>query len=84
MTLIDDCKKWWKLWSIRLNALGLLILGYIQFDPVGALSVWNMMPGPVQAYIPRGAITVLGMALFALSMLARLVHQPKLEKPHGE
>lgn len=80
MTLIDDCKRWWKLWSIRLNAIGLLILGWIQFDPVSALAVWNMMPGPVASRIPAGMVSTLGMILFGLSMLARVVKQPKLEK----
>lgn len=79
-TLIENCKQWWRLWSIRLNAIGLAVLAYIQFDPVGALGVWNMMPGPVARAIPAQAVTAIGMALFALSMIARLVHQPKLEK----
>lgn len=74
----DDLRHWWKLWSLRFNAVGVAILSYVYFDPVGALAVWNMMPAPVRDLLPRDVLTHVGMALFALSMLARLVKQPKL------
>lgn len=77
---IDNCKHWWKLWSLRLNAIGLAILGFVQIDPVSALAVWNMMPPAVRGVLPPNFITWVGMAFFALSMLARLVVQPKLVK----
>lgn len=81
MKFIDDwCRKWWRLWSIRLNAIGLAILGYVQFDPVGALGVWNMLPFEVRRVVPNNILAIVGVALFGLSMLARLVKQPKLEK----
>lgn len=78
MRLIENARIWWRLWSIRLNAIGLAILGYVQFDPIGALAVWNMLPGEVRRVAPPNILTVIGMVLFGLSMLARLVHQPKL------
>lgn len=80
MKLIDDCRHWWRLWSLRLNALGLAILGYVQFDPIGALAVWNMLPFEVRRVLPPNFLTIVGMVLFALSMLARLVRQPRLER----
>jgi hypothetical protein len=61
--------------SLRFNALGLLILGWVQFDPVSALSVWNMMPPGVRGVIPPTFLTYVGMGLFALSMLSRVVKQ---------
>ena len=80
MKLIDNwCRNWWRFWSTRLNALGLVILSYVQFDPVGALGVWNMLPGEVRRVVPHNILAIVGMILFALSMIARLVHQPKLE-----
>lgn len=82
--LIDNACQWWKLWSIRLNAIGLAILGWVSFDPVGVLSVWNMMPHAVTQAFPPSALKYVGMTLFALSMIARLVRQPKLEKPNAE
>jgi len=72
-------KKMWRLWSIRLNGLGLFVLGFVHFDPVSALAVWNMMPHMVQHVLPKNFLVWVGLGLFALSMVARLVHQPKLE-----
>lgn len=80
MRLIEGARIWWRLWSIRLNAIGLAILGYVQFDPTGALAVWNMLPYEVRRIAPPNILTIVGMALFGLSMLARLVHQPKLRR----
>lgn len=80
MKLIENCRHWWKLWSVRVNAIGLAIMGWIQFDPVSALAVWNMLPGQTAAALPRSVVVVLGGTLFALALISRLVHQPKLEK----
>jgi hypothetical protein len=80
MTFIENARHWWRLWSLRLNALGLAILGYVQFDPIGALAVWNMLPFEVRRVLPPNFLTIVGMVLFGLSMLARLVRQPRLER----
>lgn len=79
MTLIANARQFWRLWSVRFNALGIALLGWVQFDPVGALAVWNMMPAPVRQLLPANLLTIIGMALFALSILARVVAQPKLK-----
>lgn len=84
MKLIENCRHWWKLWSIRLNALGLALMAWIQIDPVSVLAVWNMLPGHTASYLPRGVVAALGGILFLLSMMSRLVHQPKLERPNGQ
>lgn len=81
MKLIKNARDWWKLWSIRLNAIGLTIVGWVQFDPVGALAVWNMLPPAVRDFLPPNFLTIAGLLLFSLSMLSRVVAQPKLEKP---
>ena len=82
--LIDDwARKWWRLWSIRLNALGLSILGFVQFDPVAALAVWNMLPPAARHVLPPNFLVIVGVALFALAMISRLVAQPKLENLDG-
>jgi hypothetical protein len=72
--------KWWRFWSLRLNALGLLILSWCQFDPVGVLYVWSMMPVMVQEVLPRNFVVLTGMALTALAMIARLVTQPAIQE----
>lgn len=78
--LVPEARAWWKLWSIRFNALGLAILAWVQFDPVSVLMVWNAMPPAVTRTIPATALVWIGMALFALSMIARLVSQPKVHQ----
>ena len=76
--LVPEARAWWKLWSIRFNALGLALLAWVQVDPVSVLAVWNMMPPAVTRAVPASALMWVGMALFALSMVARLVVQPKV------
>lgn len=80
MKLIPDWRLMWRSWSVRLNALGLAILAIVAVDPVMLLSVWNMMPAAVRDLVPTQLLSAVGAALFGLSMLARIVRQPKLEE----
>lgn len=80
MKLLPHWRELWRSWSVRLNALGLAILGWFAIDPVSLLAVWNMMPAGVHDLFPSQIISVLGAVLFGLSMLARLVRQPKLRE----
>ncbi len=80
MQLIDNARQWWRLWSIRLNALGLAILSWVQFDPVSALAVWNMLPHEARRVLPPNFLMIVGMVLFALSMLSRVLVQTKLRR----
>lgn len=70
----------WRSWSVRFNAIGVLILGWFAIDPVSLLAVWNMMPAPVRDLIPEQLLSTIGAVLFGLSMLARLVRQPKMQE----
>lgn len=82
--LVPEARAFWRWWSIRFNAVGLAILAYVQFDPVGALSVFNMMPPAVRAALPEHFLTALALFFFGLAMLARVVKQPALEENNGE
>jgi hypothetical protein len=73
--LVDDARNWWRWWSMRLNALGLAILAWVQIDPVSVLYVWAMMPEEVKAILPPRFLVFVGLGLFALSMIARVVKQ---------
>lgn len=84
MKLIPNWKSMWRAWSVRLNALGLTILAWFALDPVSLLAVWNMMPPAVHDIIPTQFLSGVGAILFALSMIARLVKQPKMEAKNGE
>lgn len=75
-----DARHWWRWWSVRFNAIGLALLAWVQIDPVSVLAVWNMMPPTVRAFLPDHILLPLASVLFALSLLSRVVRQPKLEK----
>jgi hypothetical protein len=80
--LVGDAGRWWRWWSLRFNAVGFAILSWVQFDPVGALHVWNMMPPQVRAVLPQNFLMIVGLILIVLSMLSRVVKQPKAA-PNG-
>lgn len=80
MKLIPHWRTMWRSWSVRLNAVGLALLSWFAVDPVSLLAVWNMMPAGVRDLIPTQIVSILGAVLFALSMIARLVRQPKLQE----
>jgi len=80
LKLLPHWRVLWRSWSVRLNALGLAILAWFAFDPVSLLAVWNMMPAAVRDLIPQQFLSVIGAGLFALSMIARLVKQPKMQE----
>lgn len=71
-------RNWWRLWSIRLNLIGGLLLTAFMTWPEFALTLWNMMPDEVKALVPDRFILAIPLALFALSVIARLIRQEKL------
>lgn len=81
--LVPEAREFWRFWSMRFNALGLAVLAWVQFDPVGVLAVWQMMPAQVRDVLPEHFMTGLAFVFFALAMLARVVKQPALEKANG-
>ena len=80
MKLIPHWRVLWRAWSVRLNTIGLAILAWFAVDPVSLLAVWNMMPASIHALLPSQVISVLGAFLFALSLVAKFVRQPKMER----
>lgn len=78
--LTPDCRHLWRAWSVRLNALGILLLGWFAVDPVSVLAVWNMMPAGVRDLVPSQVVSITGAVLFGFSLLAKFVRQPKLEE----
>ena len=73
----------WKLWSVRLNAIGLALTTWMWFDPTAVLYVVNLMPPSVRIALPPNVELLIGGVFFALAMTARLVKQPKLERKPG-
>lgn len=80
LKLLPHWRVLWRSWSVRLNAVGIALLGWFAVDPVSLLAVWNMMPAPVRDLIPEQFLSTIGAGLFALSLIARLVRQPKMQE----
>lgn len=75
---VDEIKVWWKLWSIRLGALGTVITSWLVAFPDQALNMWAMMPYEVRQYIPAQYMPMIGIFMFVLSMLSRFIKQKNL------
>ncbi len=84
MKLVDDAKVWWKLWSIRLGALGTALTGLLIASPDAVLFAWNLLPLDLRAAIPAQYVPLIGVFIFVMSMVARLVKQDKLTKDKHE
>lgn len=78
--LVDEARDWWRLWSVRLNGVGVAILAWVTFDPVGVLSLWHMMPSSLRDIVPPSVFQVVALTLFFLGMLARFIRQPKVTR----
>lgn len=73
--LIENWRRqWWRLWSIRLQAIGLFLLAWGNLP----LELWGMMPAELRRMLPGGTATILSSAFFAAAMIARFVKQKKL------
>lgn len=77
---IDNIGEWWKLWSIRFGALGTAITGYLVAFPDAAVHVWMFLPPDVRAMFPPEYVTFIGIFIFGLSLVSRLVKQEKLNR----
>lgn len=82
MKLIDNAReKWWRLWSVRLQSIGLTIQTLFMTWGEFPLTLWNMMPNEVRHRVPERAVFILPAAFFLAGTLARFIKQEKL---HGD
>lgn len=75
MRLINDWKASWRLWSVRLSALGATLVAFLLAFPDEALAVWNAMPADIQALLPEQTGRLLSLILFVSTIVARIVRQ---------
>lgn len=80
MKLIDDWKKSWKLWSVRLSALGASAMGLFLYFPEWTLYLFNAMPREVRDLLPDNLALFLAMIVFVGTAISRIVKQEKLMK----
>lgn len=81
MKLIDNWKDWWKMWSIRINALvGFLIVLIAQFPDI-FLQLWVLIPEEIKQSITTiDGIASAFLSVLIISSFARVVKQNKLHK----
>lgn len=78
--LIPHARRGWRLWSIRLNAVGLAIQSIFMAWATLPLDIWAMLPNELKSFLPPRAMFILPALFFAAAMVARFVRQPKMER----
>lgn len=73
--LIDDWRRSWRFWSIRLSLLGALLSAIGAAFPSAMLEAWNALPPDLRALIPARAAQIIAATLFVGTMAARLYKQ---------
>ena len=84
MKLIDNWKQSWKMWSVRLSALGASIMGMFLYFPEWTLYLFNAMPKEVRDLLPDNLALFLAMIVFIGTAISRIVKQEKLAKDRKE
>ena len=84
MKRIDNWKQSWKMWSVRLSALGASIMGMFLYFPEWTLYLFNAMPKEVRDLLPDNLALFLAMIVFIVTAISRIVKQEKLAKDRKE
>lgn len=80
---ITECRQWYKLWSVRTMAFWALLGGVmIQAWPVVQWALNEALPHDPLWRIPFAILTA--AVTFGSFLAARLLAQPKLEKPSAD
>lgn len=71
--MIADWRQAWRLYSVRVSAIGATVFGLLLVAPQQALDVWNALPPEIRDMLPNAK--QLGAALFFAAAIARVVRQ---------
>lgn len=80
LKLIDQWRSFWRMWSMRLNAVGLAILGYITVSPEIITQAWYALPADMKNMLPPNYLMWISVGLFALGLIARVIKQESIPK----
>ena len=69
--LIAEWRSAWRYWSVKLNGVGVLLLGATET----VSGAWNSMPADLRAALPF--MQKVALALFIAGLVARFVAQPR-------
>lgn len=53
--------------------LGVCFMGFVTAFPDAMLEAWNMLPGDVKFHLPASFVSVVGLVMFSISVIARMV-----------
>lgn len=77
--LIPSWRKAWRLWSVRLNAIGLVITGCFFVDPNILLFFFNSLPDDIRNLLPANGMLVTAIVIYSAAILVRVVKQKSVE-----
>lgn len=77
--IVPYWRSLWKLWSVRLTLLGTALSSFFLAFPDAVLQAWMMLPPDLKQYLPQQWIQGVVVVIFVLSVIARLVPQPKVQ-----
>lgn len=75
MKLIDGWRQSWRLWSVRVSALGAILTGLALAAPDFLQNLWNGLPSDARALLPASVTHAVPLILFVLTIVSRLVAQ---------
>jgi hypothetical protein len=73
--LIDDWRRSWRFWSVRLSFVGLAWSFVGAAFPGFALDAWNALPDELRSLMPQHIARIIATIIFAAAMAARLFKQ---------
>lgn len=90
LELVAHWRTFYKLWSVRFNAMGVALLSGMLAFPQIVADAWAALPPEMKSLLPQQYVMWVPVFLMIVSMYARIVRQPKLiakieeEKQHGQ
>ena len=78
--LVSNWRSMWKSATVQLAAAGTAVTSFLISDPNASQALWNAIPAVIQSQVPPQYMPMIGVAIFALSIPARIVKQNNLNK----
>lgn len=79
MKPIPDWRQAWRLWSVRVSAIGAAIFAVLLAAPDQVQAIWNALPPDIQALVPNAKGVALAISVAVT--IARILQQK--EKTDG-
>ncbi|MEG3167499.1 glycosyl hydrolase 108 family protein [Sphingomonas sp. LB3N6] len=75
MKLIPSWRHAWRLWSVRMSAIGAILTAFAAAAPDTLLQIWNALPDDVRGIFPDTLARVIPTLLFVATIVARMIPQ---------